>query len=152
MDNKVKGKFVLILFCLTYALIFFFLPYFYDYCQGELFQYDMSKLMNHIKLMTSVLNEVPRASNSGDGGDADEAGTTDVGRYPRNANVPWSDGPMIAATSSPDVPPPPWLTNVEGDGPEADKDNLLRNIFILLDKNHDSILEYVELYKVSFIL
>lgn len=126
----------------------------------------MGKLMKHIKLMTSVSNDAV-ATDDGDNNDdatvarlrradVDSAdATTAAGRYPRevvkalddDGKTPWSDVMMVAATTS-SPPTPEWL-NMEGDGPEADKDNLLRNIANLLDRNHDNVLEYIELYKVS---
>ncbi|CAL8126992.1 unnamed protein product [Orchesella dallaii] len=115
-------------------------PQDFEILKGELFQYDMGKLMNHIKLMTSVSNEAVADATLG------------VGRYPRDVgrdadDVPsWSDSKM--ARSNTPSSPPPWL-NREGDGPEADKDNLLHHIWIVLDRNHDNNLEYIELYKAE---
>lgn len=43
---------------------------------------------------------------------------------------------------------PTWSRLLAGDGPEADKDNLIRLIFSSLDHDSNFILNYAELYQV----
>lgn len=106
--------------------------------------------MKHIELMTTFTNDAVAEDGNDGRRDGNDGVATGAGRYPRSVGRnygkdPWSDVMATAATST---EPLPWL-NMEGDGPEADKDNLLGHIFAVLDRNHDNILEYPELYKVS---